>query len=238
MLPHLVNGKSNDPAQNWVISRLNAKLHTKHKPSVWTRALIKDIKRYQQMMGLKPDGVVGPGTQAALGGKDRPILALNIMRGFVGLSEDSQNRVDELVAYAREHTDWSPSVSGMGFSWCNYVVSLCHVVAETNLGRAVSGTWSGYTGMYVPATVQKLKYLAYHNQAEQVTFREAMPGDIVIYAFSGTPDHIGLVDGKASYALPTVEGNTSSSNFGSQDNGDGVYRKKRYNHIHSIWRTT
>lgn len=55
-------------------------------------------------------------------------------------------------------------------------------------------------------------------------------GDLVFYQFDkdDNADHIGIfekiIDGKNFYA---IEGNTSSGNAGSQDNGDGVYRRKR-----------
>ena len=55
-------------------------------------------------------------------------------------------------------------------------------------------------------------------------------GDLVFYQFDSDPsaDHIGIFDcainAKSFYA---IEGNTSSGNRGSQDDGDGVYRRVR-----------
>lgn len=56
-------------------------------------------------------------------------------------------------------------------------------------------------------------------------------GDLVFFDFvkDGISEHIGFVE----QVLPngkiiTIEANTSSTHKGSQDNGDGVFRKERY----------
>lgn len=52
-------------------------------------------------------------------------------------------------------------------------------------------------------------------------------GDIVLFDFNnnGTSDHIGIVTKVGSGYIETIEGNTGN---GSNTNGDGVYRRKRY----------
>ena len=54
-------------------------------------------------------------------------------------------------------------------------------------------------------------------------------GDIVLYSFgSNEAIHVGLVEKVlAGGWIQTIEGNTSSGNAGSQNNGDGVYRRLR-----------
>lgn len=55
------------------------------------------------------------------------------------------------------------------------------------------------------------------------------PGDILIYDFPGNnvrTDHTGICEDFDGQYVTAIEGNTSSGT-GSQDNGDGVYRKKR-----------
>lgn len=55
-------------------------------------------------------------------------------------------------------------------------------------------------------------------------------GDLVIMDFSGNStvtDHIGFVYEVKNGVLHTIEGNTSSDNKGSQNNGGGVWRKTR-----------
>lgn len=57
------------------------------------------------------------------------------------------------------------------------------------------------------------------------------PGDIVIFDFSGkqkTAQHIGIVkEIVPDYGVVTIEGNTSSTDAGSQDNGGMVCSKRR-----------
>ena len=57
------------------------------------------------------------------------------------------------------------------------------------------------------------------------------PGDIVFFDFGGGSqcNHVGIVESVGSSRITTIEGNTSSGNSGSQSNGDGVYRRYRYN---------
>lgn len=54
------------------------------------------------------------------------------------------------------------------------------------------------------------------------------PGDLVFFNFgSGGIRHVGIVEQVKQSELVTIEGNTSSGNVGSQDNGGGVYRRAR-----------
>lgn len=61
---------------------------------------------------------------------------------------------------------------------------------------------------------------------------DVRPGDIVYFDFGGSQnvnliDHVGIVESVTPGHLMTIEGNTSSSQLGSQSNGDGVYRRQR-----------
>ena len=47
--------------------------------------------------------------------------------------------------------------------------------------------------------------------------------DIIIYTFG----HTGIVESAVGSAVTAIEGNTSPGEAGSQDNGGGVYRRKR-----------
>ena len=60
---------------------------------------------------------------------------------------------------------------------------------------------------------------------------KALPGDIVFFDWEGKgiADHVGIVESVAADHLNTIEGNTSPEGVaGSQQNGGGVYRRKRY----------
>lgn len=59
---------------------------------------------------------------------------------------------------------------------------------------------------------------------------EREPGDLIVYKFPGVSndaaDHVGILDYDREH-IYTIEGNTSSGNSGSQNNGGGVYRRNR-----------
>lgn len=62
---------------------------------------------------------------------------------------------------------------------------------------------------------------------------DAQPGDIVLFRWDGKvnnfdySDHVGIVEKNCGSYVQTIEGNTSSSNAGSQGNGGGVWRRTR-----------
>lgn len=61
-----------------------------------------------------------------------------------------------------------------------------------------------------------------------VSYADRKPGDLVLFKWPGISrdfcDHVGIVD---TDNVHTIEGNTSSGNVGSQNNGGGVYRRDR-----------
>lgn len=78
----------------------------------------------------------------------------------------------------------------------------------------------------------------YKEQGLTVPVREVQPGDIVILNFHGKsePEHCGLVtethwhqDASLDW-IENIEGNTTASAYGSQDNGGCVALKRRYQH--------
>jgi len=91
---------------------------------------------------------------------------------------------------------------------------------------------------------------AAHRNGATVPLDQGQAGDIIIFSwypwrYEGSPqepiirgdaqyegwpagDHVGILTGPLAGGMyPTIEGNTSSGNAGSQDNGDGVYRRRR-----------
>ena len=63
----------------------------------------------------------------------------------------------------------------------------------------------------------------YRNNKPDSVYDDAKPGDIAIYNFG----HTGIVESATGTTITAIEGNTSASASGSQNNGGGVYRKKR-----------
>ena len=83
------------------------------------------------------------------------------------------------------------------------------------------------------------KYLVKNHQL--VPVGQAQAGDLIFYDWNGDgiPDHVGICKGnnKTLKYLNVYEGNTSSGNAGSQNNGDGYYlRKRTYGNIIGIGR--
>ena len=59
--------------------------------------------------------------------------------------------------------------------------------------------------------------------------KDYKPGDLLLFNFNGknTPKHIGFLVEVKNGIYYTIEGNTSPSDSGSQENGDGVWNKQR-----------
>jgi hypothetical protein len=72
-----------------------------------------------------------------------------------------------------------------------------------------------------------------HPEAYFVSVYDARPGDVVIYNWDGGgTDHVGFVEKNlGGGTLQTIEGNTSSGDYGSQSAGNGVWRRVRNHSI-------
>ena len=110
-----------------------------------------------------------------------------------------------------------------GQPWCAIFVSWCYDQAGL-VKKVAAQNKKGFASCDAG-----LKWFAKQNKL--VPVGEAQEGDIVYFQFDtdAQPDHVGIVakNMKRIKALRTIEGNTSSSNKGSQSNGGGVYKKKR-----------
>jgi len=105
-----------------------------------------------------------------------------------------------------------------GQAWCaTFIVAMCKQANVT----LPPGADSAYT----PAMAEAFK-------AAGQWFSTPEPGDIVFFDFPNDSknriQHVGIVEQVISAnEIITIEGNTSSSESGSQDNGGGVWRKTR-----------
>jgi len=109
-----------------------------------------------------------------------------------------------------------------GAQWCAFFVSWCIVQSGLKLPRIGIGYCPDWVNWF-----KKIKRFYPNTSKPQV-------GDIVFFAFrsdwyqKGIAQHIGIVESiNKDGSINTIEGNTSSGLVGSQDNGDGVYRRKR-----------
>lgn len=107
--------------------------------------------------------------------------------------------------------------------WCMLFVSMC--LDECGQIDAIGGF-----SFNTDYTVNQVRQ---HPDAYFVSVYDARPGDVVIYNWDGGgTDHVGFVEKNlGGGTLQTIEGNTSSGDYGSQSAGNGVWRRVR---SHSI----
>lgn len=136
---------------------------------------------------------------------------LQIARDQIGVTEWPKN--SNKVLYNTWYYD--SQVSGSGYPWCMAFVQWCFNQNGTKLP-------------YKTASCSALLNWYKKNKPKQVFVINPKPGDVVIYNFG----HTGIVESwngynSASGKITAIEGNTSSTNKGSQDNGGGVFRRIR-----------
>lgn len=136
-------------------------------------------------------------------------LLLDIARSQLGVHEQGKaNWGPEVSAYLKAGNISFPA------AWCCAFVVWC-------LEHA--GIVNTYGGAYVP------HFEAWAKKLNRWHRTDPQPGDLVVFEFNGdtTSDHIGIVESVTRDGVVTIEGNTSSGIAGSQDDGDGVYRRHR-----------
>ena len=132
---------------------------------------------------------------------------LEAARAEVGYKEKPNN--DNKFAKVAGHANHQP--------WCATFIRACFIQGEEK--KAIPDT------AYCP----HLEAWARANN-RVVPTAEAKRGDLVLFDFSrsGRAEHVGILNSnfypKVSKYLRTIEGNTGAI---SQDNGDGVAKKKR-----------
>jgi hypothetical protein len=106
---------------------------------------------------------------------------------------------------------------GMGCSpWC---AMFCSWTLDQSGDAAANGGKFAYCPYWENYFRSQGRWFTDHSQAR--------PGDLIFYSFGGKrSDHVGFVEKPLSGAQQTIEGNTSAG-AGSQNNGDGVWRRAR-----------
>jgi hypothetical protein len=143
--------------------------------------------------------------------------ALRYAIAEIGVSEVGFNnrgpRVDEYQRVGTGYVGW------VGFPWCAAFVSWCFLKA-------------GYDVTRIPLRASVGFFESWARKSGYVVDRP-MRGDLFHWRIDGDawPDHIGFVERVISLGpvlvMQTVEGNTSRGDGGSQDDGGGVYRRRR-----------
>lgn len=141
--------------------------------------------------------------------------ALAWAQGMVGTVETSPNwggKNGRITTWIKE--------SGYTFpvSWCQCFANAVAVAGGAPLVR------NGYTPDFWNGHFESKGY-------EPIPLSQAQPGDFVYFDWNmgaGDPcDHVGVLKSMTSSTVTCYEGNTSSTNAGSQNNGGGVWLKTR-----------
>ncbi len=148
---------------------------------------------------------------------------LNIARGFIGVKEEwGSNRgywVNRFLLNAK---------SKPGNQWCAAFVAFCLDSARVKSLAVRSALARSYVR---PNSVKATRVISEN--------MEIPPGSIVVWRRGNTIfGHVGFVVNWKGKTGTTIEGNTSSGVRGSQNDGDGVYMRKRTINPYSYFRIT
>jgi hypothetical protein len=148
---------------------------------------------------------------------------LDTAYNYLNVRETSNNSSKEIDMFLK-------SVGlGKGYSWCSAFISYCLTQAKVYMPKMRSAL--------ARAFISKKAIKA----NDVLQGRVKIPkGSIVIWRKGNTLNgHIGFVTKDfTGRNLETIEGNTSSGGAGSQNDGDGVYLRKRQIQPHAYFRIT
>jgi hypothetical protein len=176
----------------------------------WNRRLLAAKKRLEALNAELDEAKAAEASGAK---------ALAYLGGYVGKTEQPAGSNDApFLALWRSKL---PTLAWMkGQPWC---------------GFACIAAWQFGAGVRLPdGVVFTPNIVAWTNRGEhfeKVAPWNARAGDLVVFNFPGgstMADHVGLARGPSrDGVIPTREGNTSSSDSGSQSNGGGVFDRSR-----------
>lgn len=149
--------------------------------------------------------------------KDGPMKALKWAASKIGTTEDPAGSnlgpgADGITAMQR-YTGYAVPP---GVYWCGCFVA--YAICKVGGALIPARQRLGYNGFIVEDANAGM------NGLKRVSFDDAETMDIVTFTFP----HIGLVVRRDGDYLETIEGNTSSGTTGSQNNGGGVYSRRRH----------
>lgn len=135
--------------------------------------------------------------------------ALNIMRGWVGLSRQNQTHREIIDIY----NSYSPKARGYAVTYwddyCDATISACFIALSSV--DEIGGTECG-----VHEHVQKFKAAGIWTAGANIT---PAPGWVVVFDWDldGIADHIGMVESVSGTQIITIEGNISGGVVGRRE---------------------
>lgn len=141
-------------------------------------------------------------------------LALNLAK--IGVKEQGGNNRGHWIRTFAKATDLGQSEN---FPWCAAFVMYCLAQAGFDVKQIKNRASVGFIEKWA--------------EVNGLIVKRPLRGDLVTFRFDDDnwPDHIGFVRKVLGLGpiltISTVEGNTSSGESGSQDDGGGVYIRRR-----------
>jgi hypothetical protein len=180
------------------------------------------VRAFQAGAAIEVDGVVGPGTRAALAEAEPRTPTAGSAPGRKALVEAGRWLGTREQPPGSNRTPFGAWFGLDGVPWCNIFVSYCFAVgAGYTIAAGFHGAGCSTRGCaYVPTTEAWLRATGMW-----VGPVEPHPGDIAIYNWDGgEPDHIGIVEQGDGSSFTAIEGNTA---LGADSNGGEVMRRDR-----------
>lgn len=142
---------------------------------------------------------------------------VEIAKSYIGVTEQGNNKGKEVERFQKTHG------GAIGQSWCAYFIATLLDEAGAKEPTYRKGTAQGY--------INKKSIRA--SRVAKGYYKLGSGNYLAVWAKykknrNTGNGHIALVTNQIrADTIETIEGNTSSGDYGSQDNGDGVYSRKR-----------
>lgn len=163
------------------------------------------------------------------------LRALEQAQKYVGVRERGGNNDGPMVdAFTR-----ADALRGENYAWCqSFQNAMWRLATGGRMIRSVNALTNAVSyrieggKMLAKGTASVGFFVAHARKMGMVVERPAR-GDHVAFLFTadGWADHVGQIERVISLGplvtIQTIEGNTGAGTAGSQDDGDGVYRRRR-----------
>lgn len=156
-------------------------------------------------------------------------LAVRTIAGWVGIHEEGGNNAGAFV----EMVQRADGLAGEHYAWCQSLQNAAHRIATGGEIVRRNGRLDIQGGMMLAQGTASVGFFVDYARRLGWVVTRPLRGDRVAFQFTSDnwPDHVGIIERVLRLGpvliLQTLEGNTSPEAGGSQDDGDGVYRRRR-----------